>query len=172
MPRPAISEYPSHFQDYIKQVEEEEALTALRSQNELLREFLAKIPVEKHDFSYAPEKWTMKELIQHIIDCERIFAFRALAIARGESQSLPGFEENDYANKSLGNEREWHSLCEELALVRLCTIMLFQSFSIETMSTTGIVDGKPLSVNAIAFIITGHLNHHIHIIRDKYLVNC
>ena len=169
MSKPNPEEYAPRFQNYIDYVDTTDLMGALESQREILEKFLPGIPEICHDFAYAPGKWTLREVLQHLIDCERIFAYRALAIARGESQSLPSFEENIYAENSSAKFRTWAELCEELQLVRLCTLMLFRSFTQETLAMVGTVGEQPLGVKATGFIISGHLAHHVQTIKTKYL---
>jgi len=131
--------------------------------------FVQDIPMDKYDYRYAEGKWTIKDIIQHLIDTERIFAYRALRFARNDRTALPGFEENDYAAVAGGNERKLQEMLTELALVRQGTIMLFKSFREEDLLKTGIAWGYTLSVRAIGFIIIGHQNHHMKIFKERYL---
>lgn len=124
---------------------------------------------KKSCYAYAPGKWTLKELLQHVIDAERIFNYRALAIARKETTSLPGFEENDYALNSNANERSWNNLIHELKAVRTSSIILFDSFNEEVFGYLGIANNNSITVNAIGFITVGHIYHHKKVIEDRYL---
>ena len=131
--------------------------------------FVQDIPMDKYDYRYAEGKWTIKDIIQHLIDTERIFAYRALRFARNDSTALPGFEENYYAAVAGGNERKLQEMLTELALVRQGTIMLFKSFREADMLKTGVASGYTLSVCAVGFIIIGHQNHHMKIFKERYL---
>jgi dihydroorotate dehydrogenase len=168
MPKPGKETYPSYYENYISLVAEEDVLTALENQQPMIDQFFSAISEEKSTYAYAPGKWTLKEMLQHIIDTERIFAFRALAFARGEQQPVPGFEENEYAANSNANARSWESLCKELKAVRKATRMLFENFSSPMMNQTGVANQKPVTVNAIGFVIVGHINHHKSIIEQRY----
>lgn len=170
MPKPATGTFPAFFSTYINKVEEEDLSTAFANQQELMTGFFDAIPADKHDFSYAPGKWTLKEMLQHIIDTERIFAYRALCIARQEKQNLPGFDENDYVVNSQANNRSWQSMLAELKLVRQSTEILFDSFSPETLQQSGLANNNPVTVHAIGFITLGHLYHHIEVIKERYLL--
>lgn len=169
MPRPDLSKIPAFYHNYILQVEGADLMGALKKQTNSIFKFLNSIPVEKRDFRYAKGKWTIKEMLQHIIDTERIFAYRGLCIARKESVSLPGFNENNYASNSKAKKRDWNDLGEELKAVRRSTEILYASFDREQLGTFGVSNNNPISVAAIGFIIVGHINHHVHVINERYL---
>lgn len=169
MPKAPIGTYPEYFQRYIDQVEETDLSAALENQLPQVKEFLSTISEEKSLYAYAEGKWTIREVLQHIIDAERIFCYRALCIARGETASLPGFEEDDYAAKSGANGRSWKSLSEEMLVVRESTIMLFNSFPPGALEASGISNQKSINTLALGFIIAGHINHHIKVLRERYL---
>lgn len=169
MPKPVEGTYPTYFQNYINQVNEDNVFSALKNQEETITTFFDTISEEKSTYAYAEGKWTLKELLLHIIDAERIFNYRALAFARKEIQSLPGFDENSYAANSYANSRTWKSLCEELKAVRKATQLLFESFSPETLNSSGFANNNPTTVNAMGFIIVGHVYHHVNIIKERYL---
>jgi hypothetical protein len=169
MPKPIEGTYPVYFGNYIKLVPEDNITDALNNQQPLVDNFFDNISEEKSSYAYAEGKWTLKELLQHLIDAERIFNFRSLAIARGEKQSLPGFDENDYAAVSEANKRSWNDLVEEFKAVRKATTFLLNSFTVKMMESEGFANKKKVSVNALAFIIVGHVYHHIKIIELRYL---
>ena len=169
MAKPIEGTFPPFYATYINKVKEDTVADAFTNQQELIHRFFDAIPKDKEDFAYAPGKWTLKEMLQHIIDTERIFAYRALCIARKEKQSLPGFDENDYASSSQASTRTWEGLVTELKLVRKTTEILFDSFSPETLQQSGIANGNPITLNAIGFITVGHLYHHIDVIKERYL---
>lgn len=131
--------------------------------------FVQDIPMDKFDYHYAEGKWTIKEIIQHIIDTERIFAYRALRISRNDITPLPGFDENDYASNTNANERHLQSLLTELSIVRQSTLALFKSFSEEQLKRIGIASNNEISVRAIGFIIIGHQKHHQKVYKERYL---
>ena len=169
MAKPIEGTFPPFFSTYTSKVQEDEVADAFKNQQELVSTFFDAIPTDKQDFAYAPGKWTLKEMLQHIIDTERIFAYRTLCIARQEKQSLPGFDENEYARNSRASARSWESLVAELKLVRKTSEILFDSFSPETMQQSGISNNNSVTVNALGFITVGHLYHHIEVIKERYL---
>ncbi len=169
MPKPISGTYPPYFETYIKLVGEEELILAFREQHTLIDDFFSAIPPEKADHAYAPGKWTLKELLQHIIDTERIFNYRALAFARHEKTSLPGFDENEYAAHSKAVVRQWQTLCEELKAVRKSTLFLFESFDEETLLISGTANENLITVKALGYAIVGHIYHHKRIIEERYL---
>jgi len=169
MPRPASNTYPPYFDRYISQVAEDDAVLALQNQQSVIDDFFPSISEEKSNYAYAEGKWTLKELLQHIIDAERIFCYRSISFARNETQSLPGFEEDDYAKASGANARSWSSLCDEFKAVRKATICLYKSYSDEMLQRSGLANNKTTSVNAIGFIMAGHVTHHKTIIEERYL---
>jgi hypothetical protein len=169
MPKPNEGSFPEYFSRYINKVAEEDLSPAFNAQQEMINRFFQDIPAEKHEYAYADGKWTLKEMIQHIIDAERIFCYRALCIARGEKQSLPGFEEDDYAANSHANGRSWDSLCEEMVTVRKSTIQLFESFNENDLERSGISNNKAVNPNALGFIAIGHVYHHVEVVKERYL---
>lgn len=169
MPKPTGGTYPEYFDNYIKLVSEDNIQHALQNQQSGIDNFFDSISEEKSTYTYADGKWTLKELMQHVIDTERIFNFRSLVIARGEKQSLPGFEEREYAAASEANLRPWKSLVEEMKALRITTIQLFNSFSGKMLEANGLANEKIVTVQALGFIIVGHVYHHINIIQERYL---
>ncbi len=161
--------HPPYFQKYIDLVPEEDLTTAFRQQSLAVTIFLYAINEEKSGYAYAPGKWTIKELMQHLIDTERIFAYRALCFARKEQNSLPGFDENEYAANSNANERHWKDLADEFLLIRKSTELLFHSFTEEALNSTGIANNNPTSANSMGFTAIGHVYHHMNVLKEKYL---
>jgi uncharacterized damage-inducible protein DinB len=131
--------------------------------------FLEQLPVEKLEYRYADGKWTIKDIIQHIIDAERIFSYRALRISRNDKTPLAGFDENEYVENTNANARNFKDLLSELKLVRQTTVMLFKSFSKEQMLILGTASNHSVSVRAIGFVILGHQLHHYKVIQERYL---
>lgn len=169
MPRPNLATIPEWYHRYINQVEGNDLVAAMKKQTPVIFRFLNSIPVEKRNYRYGKDKWTIKEVLQHIIDAERVFAYRGLCIARKETVSLPSFDENDYADNSKAKKRDWTDMIEELKAVRRSTEILFSSFDKEQLSTVGTANNNPVSVLAIGFILVGHINHHIKITKERYL---
>lgn len=131
--------------------------------------FVQNVPMDKFEYRYAEGKWTIKEIIQHIIDAERIFAYRALRISRNDKTPLPGFDEDEYVKNTDSNSRNLQSLLSELAVVRQSTLSLFNSFSAEQLCRLGTASNNQISVRAIGFIIIGHQKHHQQIFLERYL---
>lgn len=169
MPRPDLSRVAAYFQRYISQVEEDELLPALRNQADSFSAFLKSIPADKIEYRYAEGKWSIREMLQHITDSERVFAYRALCFSRKEEQPLPSFDENLYADNAEAGHRNWNTMIEEFITVRKSTQFLFESFTGEQMNRGGIASGNPNYVLGIGFIIVGHINHHVNVLKEKYL---
>lgn len=130
--------------------------------------FVQNIPMDKFDYRYAEGKWTIKDIIQHIIDAERIFSYRALRISRNDQTPLPGFEENSYVANTNANARSIQQLLTEMAAVRQSTLLLFKSFTQEQIQLIGTASDNPISVRAIGFVIIGHQKHHQKIFQERY----
>lgn len=169
MPRPDLTRVPDYYHKYINQVPEKDLGTALENQTATFLKFLKKMPAEKIDYRYAKDKWTVKEVLQHMLDTERIFAYRALCIARKDSTHFPGFEENDYAANSKASKRDWKEMIREFKAVRRSTEILFRSFDKQQLDATGTASGKSVYVLGIGFIIAGHINHHVNVLKERYL---
>ena len=168
--KPTIGEYPAYMQKYLDQLPEGDILDQLDNQIDQLQSLLETLTEEQAETPYAPGKWSIKELVNHLIDTERILAYRALCIARGESQPLPGFDEDSYARDSFANQRPLKELLDEHELVRLSTIALYRSFNPLVFQNTGNANGNPASVRALAFVIAAHEQHHYNILISRYLV--
>lgn len=164
------TDYPAYYSLYINQVEYDDCLEAME---ESLNDFVAFIenfvPSEKEDYKYQEGKWSIKDIVRHIIDAERIFAYRALRFARFDKTPIPGFEENDYAANVNTALISMNNLLQEFILVRKSTIKLFESFSEKMLSSKGIASEKEISVLALGFTISGHAIHHQKVIKERYL---
>lgn len=169
MPRPTTNDYASFYHNYVMQVSEDDLQTAFQNQSVLLESFLQNLPEAKADYAYAEGKWTVKQLIQHMIDAERIFAHRALWFARQSPAPLSGFDENEYAAVADVSKRTLQSLCNELKAVRKSTEYLFNNFSAKELVTSGIANNNSITVNAIGFVTLGHFLHHKKIMEERYL---
>ncbi|WP_396163579.1 DinB family protein [Flavobacterium sp.] len=163
------NEFAPYYVDYIKLVPEQDIVKGLTNQNEELIHFFTSISVFKHEFRYEEGKWTVKDIILHLIDAERILSYRALRIARNDKTALSGFEENDYVVSARANERDFESLLTEYKTVRQATISLFESFSKEDLLQLGLASNYSVSVRGIGYIILGHELHHKQIILERYL---
>ncbi len=169
MSKPSLTSYPVYFQRYVDQVPEEDLLTAFQNQLPVIKPFLSSVPEERSSYAYDEGKWTLKEVLQHMIDTERIFNYRVLCFARGEKASLPSFEENDYAANANANARKWQDLVEEFLAVRHATELLFKSFSEEMLDRSGISNNNPATVKSFGFVIVGHFYHHKKVMEERYL---
>ena len=164
-----VNEYAPYQMNYIKLVSEHTILKGLMNQKEEMIHFFKTIPVFKQEYKYAEGKWTIKDLMLHLIDAERIFSYRALRIARNDQTALPGFEENDYVITANANERDFESLLNEYSIVREATISLFESFSDTDLLKLGTASNASVSVRGIGYCILGHELHHKNIIIERYL---
>ncbi|WP_299523328.1 DinB family protein [Winogradskyella sp.] len=163
------TEYHPYYKYYIDKAVGLDIVGGLQINLEKAFAFLSEIPEEKYSFAYAKDKWTIKDILLHIIDAERIFAYRALRIARGDTTPLAGFEQNNYVLNGNATSRTFKSITDEYKAVRNATISLFGSFNDNMLQRVGKASGSAVSVRALGYIITGHENHHLHIIEEHYL---
>lgn len=169
MARPAASDFPPYFGRYIAKVEADSVAAAMNLYSNALTHFYISLPEEKADYRYGPDKWTLKEVLQHIIDAERIFSYRVLRISRGDQTPLASFDENAYTENAKAAGRSFVSLKEEFLAVRKATDFLFASLPEERFAQKGIASNLPVTANAIGFITFGHLLHHKEILEQRYL---
>lgn len=160
---------PEWYQGYVDAVEGVNFFEVLNKQLQETLAFLNQIKAEGWDFAYAPGKWTIKELLVHLVDCERIFCYRALCFARNDQTELSGFDENSYVLDSGAIHRTPLSIINEYLSVRSATIQLFKNFDDIMLMRTGTANGKKFSVKLLGVVIAGHEKHHIKIISEKYL---
>jgi len=160
---------PHFYKNYVKQIEESDLLQALRISGHRCLELVHSIPEDKSDFRYADGKWTIRELLCHMLDAERIFAYRALRFARNDKTPLAGFEENDYAPQANASGRSIQKIAAEMAHLRSATIDLFEGFTPDMLTRKGTANTNELSVVVIGFIIAGHETHHCNVLRERYL---
>ena len=168
MPRPNINDYAIPFDRYISKVPEDDLEMAIKNQSLIIPGFLNSISEEKSLYAYAQGKWSIREVLQHLIDAERIFNYRALCIARKETVSLPGFDENTYAANSNGNARKWQSLVDEFTHVRSSTEDLYFSFTEEMLWQKGLSNNNIATPLSFGFVTIGHFYHHKKIIEERY----
>lgn len=164
---PPTTEYAPYYKNYISQVPEQNVLTLLQTQRDQTLAFLKSIPEEKSTILHQPYTWTLKQVLGHINDGERIFSYRALRIARGDATALPGFDENNYAKAKEFTLVRFRDLIDEFDAVRYATIALFRNLSPESWSKMGIANNNPVSVRAVAWILAGHVQHHMNIVRKR-----
>jgi len=167
--RPAPDEFSPFYAGYIAQVPDGDVVEALIGGAEIAAALLHDVTEETADRAYAAGKWTLKEVIQHCADAERIFAYRALRIARGDATELPGWDEKAYAPESGANARTLESLLDELESVREATVTLFEGLPADAWTRRGTANGVAVSVRALAWITAGHLLHHLEVVQERYL---
>lgn len=168
--KPSIEKIPEFYRPYILEIKEEDVVKALWNQKEETIKLFSGISEEKGLFAYAEGKWSIKEILGHITDAERVFAYRALCFARNETIALPGFDENSYVAAANFNKRTVPSLLSEYMAVRLSSFALFESFSPSDLEKTGTANGKTFAVNTLGYIMLGHEKHHLRILKERYLV--
>jgi uncharacterized damage-inducible protein DinB len=165
--RPEPGEYAAYAADDIALVSGDDAVEALRATARETLALFGGLPDER--ITYAPGKWTLKEVLGHLIDDERIFAYRALCVARADMRPLPGFDEKDYVAATSFESRTFADLLREYTIVRESTIAFFESLTPTEWLRRGVVNGYEASVRGLVFHIAGHELHHLRIIRERYL---
>ena len=171
MDRPQPNEYPEYYKHYLELVKSPNVMKALKDQVMDIQAIIAEIPEDKENHAYAEGKWTIKEVIGHIIDTERILGYRAMRFARKDKTMLPGFDENEFVANANFNERTLYELGHEFAIAREANLAMFKTFGDEQSVQIGNANGQQVSVRAIVFMIAGHAAHHMHVIRLKYLLD-
>lgn len=171
MNRPNETEYAPDFQGYVNQVNETDILPVLRSQMDDLDVLLERVAPEKEQYRYAEGKWSIREIVGHLIDGERVFGYRAFSIARGEQQDLPGFDQDEYMLTAPYHNIELEDLLSELRLIRLGNLAMFRTLDEASWNRVGTANANQVSVRAIAFVMAGHLRHHMNVLRERYLEN-
>ena len=168
MNRPEATEYADYYANYISKVPGSDVLSVLESQRLQMLQLFAGRSERDGSFRYAPGKWTVKEVLGHIADTERIFAYRALRIARGDQTPLPAFEQDDYVRSGAFGDRTLAGLAEEFGAVRTASVSLLRSFNEEAWSRRGMASQKEVTVRALGFMIAGHQIHHRIILEERY----
>ena len=164
-----LTQIPSFYQNYVRLVPEGSLKELFEKHQTNMISYLKEVPEDKWNYRYAEGKWTIKEMVQHIIDAERIFTYRALRFARKDSTPLPGFEENEYAAASKADKRTINDLIEELSAVQKSTSFLYDSFDDEQLDQTGTANNNKISVRNLGYILIGHTLHHKKILQERYL---
>ena len=157
------------FQTYISKADDMEVTKAIRRNTKEFRKLLKSIPAKKRQYAYAPGKWTIQEVLQHIIDAERVFIYRARTFARRDQSQLPGFDENNWAVHANTTKRKWKDLVEEFAIVRAGSELFFESLSDEDLLFKGLANNNPSNALAMGYVVAGHAKHHLLIIKERYL---
>ena len=169
MKRPDINEYDPYYDTYVSLIEGDDPLPLLKDQINRVRALVSGLDEEKGQHSYADGKWTIKELLSHLIDGERIFAYRILRISRGDLTPIEGFEQDGYIENSNANNRTFSDLVDELDHQRIANLHMLKNLSEEATQRSGTASEKAVSVRALVFIMAGHIEHHIRILRERYL---
>lgn len=168
--KPERDEYPDWYAPEIELVQYDDLLSGLENSFQQTLSFLHDLPEDKRLFRYQPDKWTIQEIWQHVIDTERVLSYRAMRFARRDATVLHGFDQNIYAEVSKANDREWDDLLREYSAVRVSSLLLFRSFDAEMMMTRGTAGRSNVTVRALGFLIIGHETHHKQTVRERYLV--
>ncbi len=171
MKRPQSNEYPAAAERYINLIKTDNVLKLLKDQIWEMQTLVSNIPEEKEEYAYAAGKWTIKQVMGHMIDAERIFGYRALCFSRNDKTPLPGFDENFYVENSNFNEQSLHDLAREFAVLRESNIAMIKYFDEKKMDLQGTANGNNVSVRSIVYMIAGHITHHINVIKSNYLVD-
>ncbi len=166
--RPGSDEAAVHYFTYIDKVRRDDVVAVTEAQLEESLRFFSGISEEKSLWRYAPEKWSIRQVLNHVSDTERAFAFRALWFARGFAEPLPGFDQNIAAAVANADEISWAAHIAEFRSVRLATISLLRNMPPEAWGRRGVASGNPFTVRAVAYIIPGHVTHHIGLLRERY----
>ncbi len=167
--RPEPSEYGSYYGTYVSKVPEGDVLDILERQRGEMRQLLGDLPADKANYRYAPGKWSIKEVIGHMADTERVFCYRSLRFARGDGTPLPSFDENDYVLNANFAQRTIMDLADEYDAVRRATILLFRNFSPDAFMRIGTASEREFTVRALVYIVAGHERHHLALLRERYL---
>jgi hypothetical protein len=167
--KPVPGTYPKYFENYVPLVKEEDVNTAFANNYQELSSFLKGIPPDLENYAYAPGKWTIKQVLNHMTDTERIFTYRALRFARKDPQQPLPFEEDDYAKHAEVGSRTLADLIEEFEAVRKASILLFKSFSDNTLLCSGKTAAGDCTVLALGYTTCGHAIHHMNVLKERYL---
>ncbi len=169
MKRPKKGTYAPYYEEYLKNIVEENPIKQLESQIYELKAVIDQFDDDTANYAYAEGKWTVKEVLGHLLDTERVISYRAMCIARGETKNLPGFDEKEYVKGADFNRRILSDLMTDYITLRNSTLSLFKSFNEEVFERKGLANDYDITVKALLFIITGHEKHHINILRERYL---
>ncbi len=169
MTRPQTNEAASYYFKYIDLITSDDIVPAMENQMGEMLQFLSGISEQQSLHAYEPGKWTIREVLNHVNDGERVFAGRAFWFARGFTEALPSFDQDIAVEMAHANNMSWAELVEEFKIVRLGTIALLKTLPAEAWERTGVASDNPVSVRALAYIIAGHVTHHINVLRERYL---
>lgn len=167
--RPGADEMAAYFQKYVDLVPDGDIVDTLSRQLGGTLGLLQDVTPELETYRYAPGKWSIREVVGHLSDAERVFAYRALRFGRGDTTPLPGFDENEFMKRARLDDRSYASLVDEFAAVRHATVALFDGFFPDEWTRHGSASGKDVSVRALAWIVAGHELHHVDVLKTRYL---
>ena len=171
MRRPERSEFAEYYSTYVDKVPNGDIRQILEAQSSEVANFLDGIPNSQSDHRYAADKWTIREVLAHLNDCERLFVFRAFWFARGFAGPLPSFDQNVAMTGAAADQRSWANHIEEFRAVRAATLTLFRNLPPEAWDRRGIASDNPVTVRALAYITAGHVAHHVALLNERYLSN-
>ncbi len=169
VPKSDQKNYAAHYWVYVNEISGDDLIKALTDGYNDFRKLVSAVSEERLNYSYAEGKWTIKEVLLHMMDAERIFAYRALRFARKDSNALLGFDDDEYAMNSDAANRSGQSIIDEYSAQRLSTIELFKNMSDDMYQREGVASGNPMTVSALGYIIAGHEAHHLRVIRERYM---
>lgn len=169
--RPTETEYAPYYSGYVSLVPESDVIGVLESQPAELRRYRSAVTAARETFRYAPDKWSIRELVAHLADAERVFGYRAFCISRGEKSPLPGFDEKEYVTGSDAAERGLEELTQEFAAVRDANLACLRRLDRAQWERQGVANGSAVTVRALAFILGGHVRHHLGVLRSRYGVS-
>jgi len=168
MKKPYKDEYALYYHTYIEKVPDGDVIKSMKKQIAEVKRLFKNVTKKQSVFRYSPGKWSVKEVLGHILEAERIFAYRALRFARNDKKDLHGFDENEYIHQSNYNETKLAELVEEFCSLRTSNMLMFKNFSDEMCLRFGTINGNKLTVRALAYIMTGHVRHHLKILKERY----
>jgi hypothetical protein len=166
--RPRPDEYDKAFERYVSRVPETDILAALEAQPAEMAARLASVPAAREEYRYAPAKWSIRDVVGHMVDAERVMGYRALAISRGEKSALPAFEEDDYAATAGYANRPLASILDEFASLRKSHVLMLRHLDDEAWGRVGIANSLPITPRALAYVLVGHARHHMTVLGEKY----
>lgn len=167
--RPQPDEHDPHYSHYLALVQEEDIVKAIEEQGATTGALLRNLSEKHAAFRYAEGKWSIKQIVGHVTDATRVFAYRALSIARGETRSLPGFDENSFVENGGFDERSLNDLLDDLESTRAATLRFLRGLPEAAWTRKGSANNSPVSVRALAWMIAGHERHHVNVLRERYL---
>ena len=166
--RPKENDYAPFYADYVARVPETEILEVLREQPKELKRVADSVVPDKERFRYAPDKWSVRELFGHLVDAERFFGHRAFCVSRGDANPLPGFDENSYVARSSYDSRPLAELVKDFSLLREANSRHLENLEASAWPREGVANGAKVTVRALAYIMTGHVRHHLAVLKERY----